>query len=171
MVGGLGIDDDLLVSQTPFALQVEITSRCNPKCKVCPLTTGTTSSGLDGGHISEEIWAQLLPLGKRAKQVFVAALGEPLANPRCLELLRELDAHGVRTTLVTNGVALTPSIAAALAELEHLAHINMSIDSPDPVTYCQVRGGSLNRSLRGLGNLMAVSPDRSVYRSPLGLWH
>lgn len=146
----------------PFALQIEITSHCNLRCKMCPLTAQNTSSSLQPGHISEVHWEEIVPLAREVGQVIIAGFGEPLANPRCLPLLRQLEAGGIRTSIATNGTGLRPAICAELSRLPHLTHINVSIDSPDPVIYRQIRGGELERALGGVRNLLACidNPDR-----------
>jgi MoaA/NifB/PqqE/SkfB family radical SAM enzyme len=168
----------LLLPEAPFALQVEVTSKCNLRCMMCPLTSGTTSSGASSGHIGSATWAQVLAAARRSRQVFMSGFGEPLTNPACLQLLSDLDALAVRTTLVTNGLALSAAIATRLATLENLVHVNVSIDSPDARQYREIRGGSLDRALRGLSNLMAafsevgradrVSVSSVVLRSNVG---
>ena len=90
----------------------------------------------------------------------LAGYGEPLTNPQCLPMLRALNAEGVDISMATNGLAVTPSIARQLVELEHLTHINFSIDSPDRDVYREVRGGNVERALQGLRNLMAVIDNR-----------
>jgi MoaA/NifB/PqqE/SkfB family radical SAM enzyme len=147
---------ELLGSEVPFALQVEITSRCNLRCKMCPVTSGSTASRTAPGDIGELVWAEVIKAARRSRQVFLAGFGEPLTSPRCVELLRDLDEQAVRTTLVTNGLALSPTIAAQLAALEHLVHINVSIDSPDADRYREIRGRRLDRALDGLRDLMAA---------------
>jgi radical SAM protein with 4Fe4S-binding SPASM domain len=42
--------------------------------------------------------------------------------------------------------------------MERLAHVDVSIDSPDPEVYLSIRGGNVKRALRGLENLMAAMP-------------
>ncbi len=153
--------DELLCPDEPSALQIEITSSCNLRCRMCPLTTGDSSSAASAGHMSDVVWSELLPMARRAKQVFVSGFGEPLTNPRCLELLQQLNDEGIRTTFVTNGIALKPAIARRLANLPFLVHINVSIDSPDAASYRRIRGGSLSRALRGLANLVEAMPDTS----------
>ena len=49
------IDEALLVSDSPQSLQIEVTSRCNLKCKMCPLTTGDTLSSAHPGHMTHRI--------------------------------------------------------------------------------------------------------------------
>ena len=153
--------DELLCPDAPLSLQVEITSHCNLRCQMCPLTTGTSSSALRPGHISEIVWAELMPLARQVNHVFIAGFGEPLTNPRCLDLLQQLNDEGIRTTLTTNGLSLNPATAVRLAGLPFLVHINVSIDSPDPTTYRQIRGGNVERAFRGLRNLVAAMPDTS----------
>ena len=150
---------DILAPDGPFALQVEITSHCNLRCRMCPLTSGTSSTAMSPGAVDEVVWNEMLRLARRARQVFVAGFGEPLTNRRCIELLRQLDDHDVQFTLVTNGLALTPAIAEELASMEGLAHVDVSIDSPDPDVYRSIRGGNLRRALAGLANLMAAMPE------------
>ena len=143
----------------PFALQIEFTSDCQLRCVMCPLTTGSTaSSATPGAAVTDVVWADLLDQADRAGQVFVAGFGEPLLHPRCLDLLAELDERGVRTSFVTNGIAVTAGVAERLASFDHLVHVNVSIDSPDPDVYRRVRHGSLRRALQGLGHLAAVMP-------------
>lgn len=150
---------DLSVAGPPFALQIEVTSSCNLRCTMCPLTSGGTASNIDPGDIGEAEWATALALAVEARQVYVAGFGEPFSNRRCVELLHALDATGVVLSLATNGVAVTDGIARQLAGMEHLIHINVSIDSPDPDCYRRIRGGSLQRALRGLGRIMDAFDD------------
>ena len=110
---------------------------------------------MTSGHMSEVVWSELMPLARQAKHVFISGFGEPLTNPRCIDLLQQLNTEGIRTTFVTNGISLSPMTAMQLANLPFLVHINVSIDSPDPATYRQIRGGSLERAVRGLRNLVA----------------
>lgn len=143
----------------PFALQIEFTSDCQLRCVMCPLTTGSTaSSATPGALLSDVVWGDLLDQAELAGQVFVAGFGEPLLHPDCLELLADLNERRVRTSFVTNGLAVTEAVAARLASLEHLVHVNVSIDSPDPEVYRRVRHGSLTRALRGLEHLAGVMP-------------
>jgi radical SAM protein with 4Fe4S-binding SPASM domain len=126
---------------------------------MCPLTTEQTASGITPGHINDLLWDDVVDLAKRVRQVVVAGFGEPLTNRRCLQLLEQLNELGVHMSLVTNGTALTPDHARRLAALQYLAQINISIDSPDPAVYFEVRGGQLDKALRGTRNLMAALDD------------
>jgi MoaA/NifB/PqqE/SkfB family radical SAM enzyme len=152
-------DEALLTPDLPFALQLEVTSRCNLRCPVCPSTTGATASAADRSHISDAVWSALLPFACEVGQVFILGFGEPLTNPALLQRLRDLDEHSVKTTLITNGLLISPITAQGLAALRYLAHINVSLDSPDPNVYRAVRGQSLDRALGGLSHLLAAVRD------------
>jgi radical SAM protein with 4Fe4S-binding SPASM domain len=153
----------------PCVLQMEITSYCNLKCKMCPLGTGTTLSSRQPGHITQAVWKEIIPVAGKIGKVTIAGYGEPLINRQCVPLLRELNSLDIHTGIATNGIALTRKVAAELVSLPHLRHINISIDSPDAGIYRDMRGGNVEKALRGLENLMAVidNPDRVTVSSVL----
>jgi radical SAM protein with 4Fe4S-binding SPASM domain len=157
---------DLFPPELPMAVQVEFTSRCNLRCRMCPLTTKTSSSSQAPGPMTEVVFEEVLGIARRCGRVVLAGYGEPLTNPQCIPLLRALAAEGIAVNMATNGVAITPVVARQLADLERLS-IVVSIDSPDPDVYRKVRGGSVHRALRGLRNLMDAieDPDRVMVTS------
>jgi radical SAM protein with 4Fe4S-binding SPASM domain len=152
---------DPLETGPASALLVEITSHCNLKCKMCPLTAQITTSGLRPGHMQAELLGKIIPFAQEAGQVGIAGYGEPLTHPDCVQFLQELDSLGVRTNITTNGTLLTKSVSEELAALQHLAGVNISIDSPDPKIYREIRGGNLEKALEGVRNLTAVIDDPS----------
>jgi len=151
----------------PLAVQVEFTSRCNLRCRMCPLTTKTSSTSAAPGPMVDAVFAEVLAVARRCRRVIVAGYGEALTNPQCLPMLRALDAEGIDMSIATNGIALSPKVARALTEIRHLSMINVSIDSPDPDVYRAVRRGNLHRALTGLRNLMAAidRPERVMVSS------
>src|SRR5262249_39662245 len=113
----------------PYCLQVEITSSCNLKCKMCRLTLGETITSLQPAHMEEVVWHRVLEAARRAAVVWVIGYGEPTLNPRFLQMLQDLDRLGVAIVFATNGISLRQELVAQLAKLRHLAHVNVSIDS------------------------------------------
>jgi radical SAM protein with 4Fe4S-binding SPASM domain len=144
----------------PYALQIEITSNCNLRCKMCPLSTTGTLSSITPGHMHELVWEELLPWARQVGNVMIAGFGEPLVHKGCLPLLRQLDAEGIKISMVTNGMAITPKTAAELSAIPGLYHINVSIDSPDPAAYQAIRGSDVAKALAGLRNLMEAIDNR-----------
>ena len=158
---------DCFSPHVPMALQVEFTSRCNLRCRMCPLTTKASSSSAAPGPMFDAVFDEVLAVARRCRWVIVAGYGEALTNPQCLPMLRALDAEGIDMSIATNGLALTPAVARSLSEIRHLSMINVSIDSPDPDVYRAVRRGNVHRALDGLRNLMAEidRPERVMVSS------
>jgi radical SAM protein with 4Fe4S-binding SPASM domain len=140
-------------------LQVEITSRCNLKCKMCPLTLGATASSGTAGLIEDADWEQVKRLSATAGRIMLVGFGEPMTHPRFVGMLQELDKLGVEVSFSTNGIG-AELIAPRLALIKHLRHVNISIDSPDPKLYEDIRGGDVNRALSGMRAIAAALPDR-----------
>lgn len=152
----------------PFSVQIEVTSRCNLACEMCPLTIGAASTSLEPGHMSDRVWAEVLAFAKGAGHATVAGFGEPLLHPDCMAWLEQLDACNVPTSLTTNGMAITPRVASRLAGLKNPIRVNVSIDSPDPAVYHDVRRGDLAKAMRGLENVAgALRPDQVSVSSVL----
>jgi radical SAM protein with 4Fe4S-binding SPASM domain len=63
-------------------------------------------------------------------------------------MLRDLNRNQISFSFSTNGIGFE-KFAHELAELEYLNHVNISIDSPDPSVYKEIRGGDLHRALAG----------------------
>jgi MoaA/NifB/PqqE/SkfB family radical SAM enzyme len=148
----------LLVPEPPDVLSVEITTRCNFKCKMCALVTGGTRSSQEPGHLEESLWPRILEAARAVGHVNVNGWGENFSHPGFLGFLEDLDRLGVSTNFSTNGTYLTPPIVERLGRLRWLKHINVSIDSPDPKIFRTIRGGSLAAVLRGLEALVAGLP-------------
>jgi len=159
-------DDARFALGMPSALLVEITSLCNLKCRMCPLTARLTPSGAQPGHMPEEIWRRLVPFATGIRQVMIGGYGEPFASSNCIARLRELDALGVPTSLTTNGTLVTDPVAADLASLAHFTGVNVSIDSPDAAVYHEIRGGQLHRACEGARRLAAaLGPEKVTVSS------
>jgi radical SAM protein with 4Fe4S-binding SPASM domain len=146
-------------AQIPFSVQVEITSHCNLKCTMCPLTTESTLSSLHPGHISTAVWSEAVKMIRQAGMAVISGFGEPLMHPKVYQFLEQLDALGVAISMTTNGTALNAENCQKLEAFRHLYHLNVSIDSPDPEIYSEIRGGDLDKAIRGLETLLGTFDD------------
>ena len=147
------------IPQPPFAIQVELTSVCNLHCRICPLTDWRALSGYHSSHMHRGTWAAVRSAAKLWGEVIVSGYGEPFLDPASIERLEELDELGVRTSVTTNGQAMTPKLARRLSRLDHLGGITVSIDSPDPDVYHGMRRGYLTKTIRGLSTLLSQLTD------------
>ena len=134
----------------PVVLQFELTSACNLRCRMCPLTSRTSSTSHDPGPMTETTWARLRQAAAWVGRAALAGYGEPLTDPSCLQRLEELDDDGVVLAMATNGTRVTAEAARRLAALRHLLEVNVSIDAADPDAYRRLRRGSLHRALLGV---------------------
>ena len=89
----------------------------------------------------EDLYERLRPLFPFVVRASLTGGGEPLLNPRCTDMVREIKSHGVEIGFSTNGILLKPALAQALAEAG-LDYLNFSFDAADKETYESVRVGA-----------------------------
>jgi radical SAM protein with 4Fe4S-binding SPASM domain len=126
---------------------------------MCPLTLGVTQSSGSPQQLGEAEWEQVKRMGASVGRVMILGFGEPMTHPKFVPMLFELDELGIETSFSTNGIG-GELIADRLAELKHLRHINISIDSPDERIFKEIRGGELQRVLVGMRALAAAVAGR-----------
>jgi MoaA/NifB/PqqE/SkfB family radical SAM enzyme len=132
------------------AFQVEVTSRCNLKCVMCPVTVLADHwPGRDMDWATFERAAQAFG---RAKWVYLQGWGEPLLHRRIFDMIERAKQAGCRVGFTTNGTRLTRATGARLlsAGLDLLA---VSIAGASAATHEAIRVGSdfskLLENLRG----------------------
>ncbi|TQS39843.1 viperin family antiviral radical SAM protein [Cryptosporangium phraense] len=121
---------------------------CNMHCHFCFATfRDVRSDVLPAGHLERsEARMVIAALGRYGFEKITFAGGEPLLCPWLPDLLREAKAHGMATSIVTNGSLLDEEyLARTHTDLDWLA---LSIDSVDPtvlrLTGRQTRGRPLS---------------------------
>jgi radical SAM protein with 4Fe4S-binding SPASM domain len=125
------------------------TNRCNLRCRHCYQNSDTralsdeltTAEKLD---LVDQIGAQYVPM-------MALAGGEPTISPDLLPVLRRCRAHGMHTSVATNGSTMTPRLAAELADAG-ARYIEISLDSVHPEKHDAFRGqpGMWHRTVRGM---------------------
>lgn len=83
------------------ALQVEVTSRCTRKCRICPRSA--LAAGWREGDLDERQWQAIEPYLKRVEHVHLQGWGEPLLHPRLADWARAARRAGCTVGLTTNG--------------------------------------------------------------------
>jgi MoaA/NifB/PqqE/SkfB family radical SAM enzyme len=119
---------------------IEPTNRCNLDCVTCirqswdePLGTmspGTYSRIIEG-----------LRSFNPPPDIFFGGLGEPLAHPNIVNMIREAKALGSTVELITNGTLLSKSISSELVAAG-LDKLWVSLDGATPESYTDVRMGA-----------------------------
>ncbi len=119
---------------------VEPTSRCNLNCTTCMRNKWDEQLGA----MSDATWQQIarsLSDIRPAPTVFFGGLGEPLAHPAIVSMVKQAKALGAPTELITNGTLLNERVSTQLlgAGLDMLW---VSLDGATPETYGDVRLGA-----------------------------
>jgi radical SAM protein with 4Fe4S-binding SPASM domain len=133
---------------------IELTLRCNLRCLHCGSGAGVARrSELELAEFID-IFADLRTLG--GERVVLLG-GEPLLHSDWQEIVTMAKGFGLRVALISNGVAITPAIAKALAGLG-LEVIGISIDGASDAVHDRMRGapGARARAWQAIDHLQAV---------------
>jgi len=123
-------------------MRVSITDHCNLRCKYC---MPYDPPFIPQGEILR--YEEILRICRAAAETGIKHIkvtgGEPLVRQGCVKLIQELKTlPGIEhVTLSTNGVLLEQYLDALRAL--GIDGINISLDTLDPVTYCEVTGSSV----------------------------
>ncbi|EFK06501.1 radical SAM domain protein [delta proteobacterium NaphS2] len=141
------------VMSTPRLLDVEITSKCNLRCKYC---YHFNSAGETKEDIETEEWLRFF---EELKQCVVMEVclggGEPFLRDDLKEILSSLARNQIRFSIMSNGTLITDEIAAFIAASKRCNYVQVSIDGSIPITHDEMRGkGNFSRAINGLKTLL-----------------
>jgi MoaA/NifB/PqqE/SkfB family radical SAM enzyme len=150
------------VTERALFLQIEPTTRCNFACGFC------CGRHLPQEDLSWETFEATLAAFPEVRHVELQGEGESLLHPRFLDMLAALRARGCEVSFITNGSLLS---VAAVDRLLALGpdKISVSLESPDPVAFREIRGGKLEKVVRNLEHLMGERARRGLDRPVVGL--
>jgi len=110
---------DAAVPALPLKIQVQTSTRCNAACTMCPYPDIAGAPGFAPHLMDDALYARLLEAlaGSPVERFSPFLMNEPLLDRRMPRLVQEARAALPATTLglFTNGSALTPERAVALA--------------------------------------------------------
>lgn len=155
--------DILLARDTPQAYPVELsvgtTSFCNLKCVQCP------REGHDGNripydeHLDRAYYQTLEPLLKRAKDVSLYGLGEPMIDRNYFEKVRYVTSFGAHVSLSTNGTLMDERRCRELIE-SGIKSVGISLDAARPETFAKVRPpGGLPKIIENIQRLTRMKKE------------
>jgi mycofactocin radical SAM maturase len=134
----------------PICLTWELTYACNLACVHCLSSSGRR----DPRELSTDECKALVDQFERM-QIFYVNIGggEPTVRPDFWELVDYATAHHVGVKFSTNGVKITPAIAARLAASDYV-DVQISLDGATSEVNDAVRGhGSYDTALRAMQHL------------------
>lgn len=144
------IDQFELGLDAPICLTWELTYACNLACVHCLSSSGKR----DPRELSTQQCKDIIDELERM-QVFYVNIGggEPTVRPDFWELVDYATAHHVGVKFSTNGVRITPEVAAKLAASDYV-DVQISLDGATAEVNDAVRGkGSFAMAIRALENL------------------
>jgi sulfatase maturation enzyme AslB (radical SAM superfamily) len=96
-------------------IYLEPTSHCNLECRICIRHSWNEPTGKMSGSTFDRIVEGLRPFS-RPPGVFFGGLGEPLAHPDIVDMIRRMKSLGCRAELITNGTLLNKSLSEQLID-------------------------------------------------------
>lgn len=147
-----------LASGLPLEAFIEVSARCNLRCRMCPIGHDTRYRESSGRPpvLEPSLFTGLQPLFPTLLRANLYGLGEPLLNPHLCDFIAELSEAGVETSCTTNGTLIDDDRAEELA-VAGLGRVSLSIDGATAATYESIRqGASFDDATRGLHALVAA---------------
>lgn len=142
------------VAKTPVSMDLEITSRCNLRCRYCYYFDNTAVSYSD---LPTEAWLKFFAeLGECAVLNVTLQGGEPFMRSDLRELVNGIVDNRMRFSILTNGTLIDDEMAEFLARTGRCDRIQVSIDGSCPQVHDASRGeGSFEKAIRGLRAVQA----------------
>ena len=148
-----------LLTRKPIFIGYNVTNRCNMRCTFCSvpdlpnpdMTLPQVESALDR-------------VAEMGIPVVGVTGGEPFLRKDLADIMKAIEVRGMKTTLVTNGEALTQARMEELREVKNIVHFALSVDSLDRHTYASLRGKkSLPETLKRFLDIRRFGPP-AVYK-------
>ncbi|MDR2461208.1 MAG: radical SAM protein [Deltaproteobacteria bacterium] len=159
-----------LIPPFPLHLDVDITTRCNLRCPMCP-AGNPAKSPFDGmaRDLDIHLYRRALQEGARNDlcSIRIGITGEPLiANHPDSWVLMAKEAGVLDIALITNGQKLTGDMSLKLIKAG-LTRLMISVDATNAETYKKMRPGGDFELL--IANIMEFLRIRKSLKSPLPL--
>jgi SynChlorMet cassette radical SAM/SPASM protein ScmE len=140
---------NLRIMQTPRSVDVDITSRCNLRCRYCYFFDNLAGAYHD---LPTDAWRQFFDeCGRCAVMNVSLAGGEPFLREDLPLLLERIVRNRMRFAILSNGTLIDGDIAAFIARTRRCDSVQISIDGADAETHDVCRGnGSFTKAIHGI---------------------
>jgi len=141
------------VMRTPKTVDLDITNRCNLRCRYC---YHFDSPGDVEQDLPLEEWLQFFEeLNRCAVTNVTIAGGEPFYSEYLREFIDGIVRNRMRFSLLSNGTLITDEIAEYLASTGRCDGVQVSIDGSIPITHDACRGkGNFVKAMNGIKILL-----------------
>lgn len=137
-----------------LTLELELSRLCNLRCIYCYASAGTPLENELCWEELQDVLDQAKDLG--ARRIIVLGGGEPLAWPRCLELMQSIVERGMAVDLFSNGTLLDAPLARDLFALEVSPVIKLNSLREDVQDLLAGRPGTFRAIRQGFEHLRAA---------------
>ena len=141
-----------VVMRTPRKLDIDITARCNLRCRYCYFFN---NPAVDYRDLPTEEWLKFFDeLGALGVMDVTLAGGEPFIREDLTTLLEGIVRNRVRFSLLSNGTLIDDEIAAFIASTRRCEYVQVSVDGSCAETHDSCRGhGAFDGAIRGIHTL------------------
>ena len=155
------------IMRTPRNVDIEITSRCNLRCRYCYFFDNPAVGYHD---LPTDEWLKFFDeLGRCVVMSVTLQGGEPFIRKDLPELLKGIVQNRMRFSILSNGTLINDEIATFIANTGRCDSVQVSVDGSCPETHDVCRGkGSFEGAIRGIRilqrNEVPVSVRVTIHR-------
>jgi len=141
--------------RTPRSVDIELTHRCNLRCRYCGYFTSPANTGND---LPTQEWMTFFDeLGRCGVMSLNLSGGEVFLREDILRLLEGIVENRMRFSIVSNGTLITKGISEEIAGTGRCNTIQISLDGSRPATHDSFRGkGSFSKAIKAINILIAT---------------
>ena len=152
----------------PHNLYLEVTNRCNLKCKACILYQGSWESQRD---VTCDELVRITDQLPALERIALHGIGEPLLNDELPAMIRRLKDRNVVVLFNTNGILLDERRQNELADAG-LDELRISLDAADAQGYKAMRDSDrFDQIVANLQAFVQRMQRQQVSRPMLSLWY
>ncbi len=134
----------------PYTIEMNITNRCNLKCKMCWLRNFSSNKK----EIEDKTWIRVIKEACKLgiEEFRIPGSGEPFIRKELLlSIIKVIKKNKRKGLLISNGTLIDEKVARTLVKFEWDI-LTISIDGPDKNTHDFIRGvdGAFEKTLKGI---------------------
>ncbi len=140
------------VMRAPRSLDLELTARCNLRCRYCYYFS---NPAVDYQDLPSGEWLQFIDeLGGLGVMDLTLSGGEAILRPDIRELIAAIVKNRMRFQILSNGALIEDGLAAFVAQSGRCNFIQISLDGSSAEVHDSCRGaGSFEGAVRGIRTL------------------
>ena len=147
----------------PFdILQIEITSRCNAHCIMCPKTH---LSNWRSGDMDKKTFSAISRVFRLANYIHLQGWGEPLLHPELDDMIRRIKKEGRKCGFTTNGQLLSQDRIKGFLDLD-VDVIAISMAGADEDMHESIRRGTNFKKIVEGASYIANERERLSLKRP-----